>query len=163
MTAGRLNWLILGVIGLIVVNLINLGVALLYGIVESYVHIVILISMLLTSAVLAVTWGLYHRSTSMRPSASQTRRAPTVGHAVKTFDRDPTGVVEPLQHDDGTIILPVDPAEEEGAEIRGYGYVPYSTKTHTGAIRCKRCLLINEAAREGQICKHCGTYLLLKH
>lgn len=163
MTTGRKNWLILGVIGLIVVNLINLGVAMLYGIVESYVHIVILISLLLTSAVLAVTWGLYNRSKTMRPAVSQDRSALAFGTSFTARDREQKGVVEPPQQDDGTLILPVDTAEEEGAEVRGYGFVPYSITTHTGAIRCKRCLLINEAAREGQTCKHCGTYLLLKH
>ena len=157
-----MNWLIFGVIGLIIVNLINLGVAMLFGIIESYLNIVILISMLLTSAVLAVTWGLSNRSKSMRPSASLDRSAPAFGNSFKARDSDQKEIVESPQHDDGTIILPVDMAEEEGAEIRGYGYVPYSTKTHTGAIRCKRCLLINEPAREGQTCKHCGTYLLLK-
>jgi len=153
----------LGVIGLIVVNLINLGVAGLYGIVESYVHIVILISMLLSSAVLAVTWGLYHRSRSIHSSASHDRRVPAFSNSSNARDRDHKGVVEPPQYDDGTIILPIDTEKEEGAEIEGYGYVPYSTKTHTGAIRCKRCLLINESAREGQTCQHCGTYLLLRH
>jgi hypothetical protein len=157
-----MNWLILGVIGLIVVNLINLGVAMLYGIIESYFNIVILVSMLLTSAVLAVTWGLYTRSKSMRPSTSQDRSAPVFGTSFNALDREPKRVVKPPQHDDGTLILPVNTAEEEGTEVRGYGFVPYSTKTHTGAIRCKRCLLINEAAREGYPCKHCGTYLLLK-
>jgi hypothetical protein len=158
-----MNWLILGVIGLIVVNLINLGVAMLYGIVESYFNIVILISMLLTSAVLAITWGLYTRSKSMRSSASQDHSAPAFGTSFNALDRDQKGVIEPPPQDDGTLILPVDTAEEEGAEVKGYGFVPYSTKTRTGAIRCKRCLLINETAREGQTCKHCGTYLLLKH
>jgi hypothetical protein len=158
-----MNWRILGVIGLIMVNLINLGVALLYGIVERYLDIVILLSMLLTSAVLAVTWGLYTRSKSMRPSASQDRSPPAVGNSVQALDHDHKEVTDARQDDDGTIILPFHTADEEGAEVTGYGFVPYSTKTPTGVIRCKRCLLINEAAREGQTCKHCGTYLLLKH
>jgi hypothetical protein len=128
-------------VGLLVVNLINIGFALLYGIMDSgYTNIVLLISMLLTSAVLAITWGLYNRS--------QTRRQM---------------VVDPPNQDNDTILLPIDTTEEEGVDVNGYGHVPYSTTTRTGAIRCKRCLLINEASSEGQTCKHCGTYLLLKH
>jgi hypothetical protein len=155
MADGRLNWLILGLVGVVVVNLLNLGIAVLYGIVEhGYSNIVILVSMLLTSAVLAITWGLYNRS------QAQGRISAPIGNEFESRDR--RRFTESAGQENGTMILPFDVADEEGEDVAGYGYVPYSTKIRTGAIRCKRCLLINEASREGQTCKHCGTYLLFK-
>jgi hypothetical protein len=157
-TNGRTNWLVLGTVGLIVVNLINISVAMLYGIIESgYTNIVLLISMLLTSTVLAITWSLYNRT------KSRGRIFPPSDDSFEALDRDQRAFIDPTGQENGTIILPFDAPEEEGLDVVGYGHVPYSTKTRTGTIRCKRCLLINEASREGQTCKHCGTYLLLKH
>jgi hypothetical protein len=156
-TNGRTNWLVLGTVGLIVVNLINISVAMLYGIIEGgYTNIVILISMLLTSAVLAITWGLYNRT------KSRGRISPPSDASFQALDRDQRASIDLNRQENGTLILHFDATEEEGVDVVGYGHVPFSTITRTGTIRCKRCLLINEASREGQTCKHCGTYLLLK-
>jgi hypothetical protein len=156
MADGRTNWLILGVMGVLVVNFINISIAMMYGIIESgYGNVVILISMLLTSALLATTWGLYSRA------KARVAPSPTSGDSVESREIDQSSVDDSLDQDDGTIIIPFDTAEKDGEDIPGYGRVPYSTKTSTGDIRCKRCLLTNPASREGQTCTHCGTYLLL--